>query len=66
MIVMIVLIAAAVVFVSSLVFERLRRRKLRRLAESGHSNAKQMADPTGGLEKNLASEVLLRSDGNPY
>jgi CBS domain containing-hemolysin-like protein len=65
MIVMIVLIAFAVIFVASLVYDRVRRRRLRRLAESGHSNAAAMGNPTGGLEKNLASEVLLRSDGNP-
>jgi hypothetical protein len=63
MILMIVVIAAAVLFIASFAFDRLRRRKLRRLAESGHSNANAMANPTGGLEKNLASEVLLRYDG---
>jgi hypothetical protein len=62
MILMIVVIAAAVIFASSFVYDRIRRRRLRRLAESGYSNAKNMSDPTGG---HLASEVLLRSDGNP-
>jgi 1,2-phenylacetyl-CoA epoxidase catalytic subunit len=65
MILMIVLIVAAAIFVASFVYDRLRRRQLRRLAESSHSNAARLANPTGGLEKNLASEVLLRSDGNP-
>jgi len=63
MIVMIVVIAFAVIFVASFVYERVRRRRLRRLAESGHANAENLANPTGGLEKNLASEVLLRYDG---
>jgi hypothetical protein len=63
MILMIVVIAAATLFIASFVFDRLRRRKLRRLAESAHANADAMANHTGGLEKNLASEVLLRYDG---
>lgn len=62
MILMIVMVVAAAIFASSFVYDRIRRRRLRRLAESSYSNAEHISDPSDGY---LASEVLLRSDGNP-